>query len=221
MINRCIEGDSSFGSCSSAAAARRWGPIASPHEVGCSAKIIEVQRLPFERMNIVAVGHQRLSHPRHPAQQPLPGRRCAILHPQDDDPRIMRACSKLLRPLIIKYLDILAAAEEIQFDPDQIPRTPKSLAQVASILLQTGQCPKAGNPGLRKHVGLAAPAAGDLSPGIRLAWHPPGAAGRGFQYRPFFQQLTALSGRARTGKIAPIARHDAAAMTGVRICPGA
>ena len=142
MINRCIEGDSSFGVVLISSGSEALGPIASPHEVGCSAKIIEVQRLPFERMNIVAVGHQRFRIQGIQRSSPYLVGDVRFFHPQDDDPRIMRACSKLLRPLIIKYLDILAAAEEIQFDPDQIPRTPKSLAQVASILLQTDNAQK-------------------------------------------------------------------------------
>ena len=54
----------------------------------------------------------------------------------------MRKYGRRLRPLIIRYLEILASAEKVDFDPELIPRSPKSLAQIAAILLQADNTQK-------------------------------------------------------------------------------
>ena len=137
MINRCIEADIPFGIVLISSGQEALGPVATPSEVGCSAKIIEVQRLPLERKNIVAVGHQRFRIRSLDRSNPYLVGDVSFFSPQEDDPNLARRFSRALRPLLVRYLDILATAEDLQFDADQIPRTPKSLAQVASILLQT------------------------------------------------------------------------------------
>ena len=142
MINRCIEEESPFGIVLISEGREGLGPVATPHEVGCSAKITEVQRLPLNRMNIVAVGHQRFRIQGLIKSNPFLVGDVEFFSPQDDDPTIMRNCSKQLRPLIIRYLNVLASAEQVQFDPSLIPSTPKALAQVASVLLQSDNLQK-------------------------------------------------------------------------------
>ena len=142
MINRCIESDLPFGIVLISSGREALGPVATPFEIGCSAKIVEVEKLPFERMNIVAVGHQRFRIRSLDRTHPYLLGDVEFYSPRDDDPRLMRHFARRLRPLFIRYLDILAAAEEIQFDAEQVPRTPKALAQVASILLQTDNAQK-------------------------------------------------------------------------------
>ena len=142
LIGRCIEKDMPFGVVLISSGSEAQGPVAIPHEVGCSAKIIEVQRLPLERMNIIAVGRRRF-HIRDVdnSYSYLIGD-VQFFTPEIDDREKLRRHAGSLRPLIIRYLEILAKAEEIDFDPDQIPKSPKSLAQVACILLQADNMQK-------------------------------------------------------------------------------
>ena len=142
MVNRCIEADMPFGIVLISSGHEALGPVAAPHEVGCSARIIEVQRLPLERMNIVAVGRQRFRIRSLDRGNPYLLGNVSYFSPLDDNPNLMRRFSRALRPLLVRYLDALASAEEIQFDANEIPHTPKSLAQVASILLQADNAQK-------------------------------------------------------------------------------
>lgn len=142
MVNRCIEAELPFGIVLISSGHEALGPVAAPHEVGCSARIIEVQRLPLERMNIVAVGHRRFRIRALDRSNPYLVGNVSYFSPLDDNPKLMRGFSRALRPLLVRYLDSLASAEEIQFDANEIPHTPKSLAQVASILLQTDNAQK-------------------------------------------------------------------------------
>ncbi len=142
MISRCIEQDMPFGVVLISSGIEAQGPVAIPHEVGCSAKIIEVQRLPFERINIIAVGHRRFHIRDVDNSNPYLIGDVQFFTPEIDDREKTGQHAGSLRPLIIRYLEILATAEEIDFDPDQIPRSPKSLAQVACILLQADNMQK-------------------------------------------------------------------------------
>ena len=142
MIRRCIENETPFGVILIRSGREALGSVAITHEVGCTAKIIEVQKLPFDRMNIVAVGQRRfrvrgLDH----SKLYLVGD-VEYFVPREDDKAIMRQYGRRLRPLIIRYLEILASAEKVDFDPEQIPRSPKSLAQIAAILLQADNTQK-------------------------------------------------------------------------------
>lgn len=142
MINHCIESGTPFGIVLISSGLEALGPVATPCEVGCSAKIIEVQKLPLERMNIVAVGHERFRIRSLDRSNPYLVGEVNFFSPRDDHPNLMRLFSRALRPLLVRYLNILASAEEIQYDAEQVPRTPKTLAQVASILLQTDNAQK-------------------------------------------------------------------------------
>src|SRR5687767_13844296 len=59
MINECIDNNSPFGVLLIDTGADSGGPLAKPHLIGCTAHITRVQRLPFGRMNIMAVGRER------------------------------------------------------------------------------------------------------------------------------------------------------------------
>ena len=142
MIRRCIENETTFGVILIRSGREALGAVAITHEVGCTAKIIEVQKLPFDRMNIIAVGQRRFRIRGLDHNKPYLVGDVEYFVPREDDRAIMRKYSRRLRPLIIRYLEILASAEKVEFDPELIPRSPKSLAQIAAILLQADNTQK-------------------------------------------------------------------------------
>ncbi len=142
MIRRCIEHETAFGVILIRSGREALGAVAITHEVGCTAKIIEVQKLPFDRMNIIAVGQRRFRIRGLDHNKPYLVGDVEYFVPREDDRAIMRKYGRRLRPLIIRYLEILASAEKVDFDPEQIPRSPKSLAQIAAILLQADNTQK-------------------------------------------------------------------------------
>ena len=58
MIGRCIEERTPFGVVLIRSGEEAGGE-AEPHEVGCTARIMQVQRLPDGRMNLLTFGEQR------------------------------------------------------------------------------------------------------------------------------------------------------------------
>lgn len=142
MIRRCIHEKTPFGVILIRSGREALGPVAITHEIGCTAKIIEVQKLPFDRMNIVAVGQRRFRVRSLDHSKPYLLADVEYFVPREDDKAAMRQFGRSLRPLIIRYLEILASAEEVDFDPEQIPHSPKSLAQIAAIILQADNTQK-------------------------------------------------------------------------------
>jgi len=136
MINHCIDSEAPFGVVLIKAGAEARGPAATPHLVGCTAAVSNVQRLPLGRMNITATGKRRFRIRSIDRSNPFLLGDVEFFSPADDRPELQRKYSERLRPLVLRYLEILASPEDASFDPDQIPHRPRAVAQLASILLQ-------------------------------------------------------------------------------------
>ena len=137
MINRCIEADKPFGVVLIRHGAEANGPTASPYEVGCTADISQVQRLPLGRMNIVTTGKRRFRIKALDRSNPYLVGDVEYFVPAEDRPSVVQVYSKVLRPLLLRYVDILASSSGSRFDPSKLPQQPRAIAQIASILLQT------------------------------------------------------------------------------------
>lgn len=142
MINRCIESNEPFGVVLIKKGKVAFGPIATPHAVGCAAAINDVQRLPLGRMNITAVGQRRFHIKGIDRSKPYFQGKVEFFVPADDQPDLIKQYCGLLRPLVIRYLEALTSKENASFDLEQIPHRPRSIAQIASILLQTDNAQK-------------------------------------------------------------------------------
>ena len=136
MINNCIEANKPFGVVLIRKGRESFDPIATPYAVGCTAAISDVQRLPLGRMNITAVGQRRFQIKSIDRNKPYLRGHVEYFMPADDQPELVHRYSSLLRPLVIRYLEVLSAEENATFDPEQIPSGPRAIAQIASILLQ-------------------------------------------------------------------------------------
>ncbi len=142
MIRRCIHDKSPFGVILIKSGREAQGPVAITHEVGCSANIIETQILPFERMNIVALGLQRFRVKALDRSEPYLLADVEYFGLREVDSVARHIYSLRLRPLIIRYLEILASAEAVDFDPDAVPYSPRALAQIAAIVLHADNAQK-------------------------------------------------------------------------------
>lgn len=142
MINNCIETNEPFGVVLIKQGREALGPVATPYSVGCAAAISEVQRLPLGRMNITAVGQRRFRIKGIDRSQPFLLADVEFFMPADDQPQLIHRYSKLLRPLVIHYLETLSSSEDANFDREQIPHRARSIAQIASILLQADSAQK-------------------------------------------------------------------------------
>ncbi len=142
MINSCIESNEPFGVVLIKEGREAFDPIAIPSAVGCTAAISDVQRLPLGRMNITAVGQRRFHIKGIDRSKPYLRGNVEFFFPADDKPELVNRYCSFLRPLVIRYLQALTSKEDASFDPEQIPHRPRSIAQIASILLQTDNAQK-------------------------------------------------------------------------------
>ena len=137
MVNRCIEAEEPFGVVLIRHDVEALGPGATPCEVGCSAGIKQVQRLPLGRMNIVTTGRRRFRIKSIDRSDPYLVADVDYFTPVEDRPKVVQVYSKALRPLLLRYVGILASSTDSRIDLDQLPEQPRAVAHIATILLQT------------------------------------------------------------------------------------
>lgn len=142
LINQCIDRNEPFGVVLIRQGAEVGNHDIAPFDVGCTAQVGEAQRLPQGRLNIVATGHRRFRIKAIDRSRPFLVGDIDYFSPAEDRPDLIKATSKVLRPMLLSYLDMLAAASDSHFDPEQLPRQPRALAQIGSILLQADNLQK-------------------------------------------------------------------------------
>lgn len=136
MIEHCLKEDNTFGVILIEQGSEAHGPLAKPHKIGCTARIIEVQPLNDGRMNIVTVGERRFRI--HSLNYDLPylvGKIEVYPMPAEDQ-EILTPATRRLTPKVQQYIDLLNEIEEVDLDPDNLPKDPLLLAQMAAALLQ-------------------------------------------------------------------------------------
>ncbi|MYD10972.1 MAG: hypothetical protein F4X02_13135 [Chloroflexi bacterium] len=142
LMNRLIREEQPFGVVLIRRGAEIGNQSTVPFDVGCTAAIGEVQRLPLGRMNIVTTGHRRFRIKAIDRSEPYLVAEVDYFMPQEDRPGVIKVYSKALRPLLLRYLDILSSSSDARFDPEQLPRQPRAIAQIGSILLQADNLQK-------------------------------------------------------------------------------
>lgn len=142
LIKQCIDRNEPFGVVLVRPDAEIGNQDSVPFDVGCTAKIGEVQRLPLGRMNIVTTGHRRFRIKALDRSKPVLLGEVDYFLPEADRPGVIKVYSKALRPLLLRYLDILSSSSDSHFDPEQLPRQPRTIAQIGSILLQADNLQK-------------------------------------------------------------------------------
>lgn len=137
MINRCIDEQKPFGVLLIESGEEALGPLAEPYLVGTTAQITQIQRLPFGRMNLLAVGRERFKVQQFKYDHEYLCADVEILaYASESDPDIEQF-GKPLRPLVEHYLSILEKAGQIQLESHQLPQDITSLAHFAAVILQT------------------------------------------------------------------------------------
>ena len=142
LMNRLIRDEEPFGVVLIRRGEETESRSTVPFDVGCTAAIGNVQLLPLGRMNIVTTGHRRFRIKALDRSKPYLVAEVDYFMPQEDRPGVIKVYSKALRPLLLRYLDILSSSSDTRFDPEQLPRQPRAIAQIGSILLQADNLQK-------------------------------------------------------------------------------
>ena len=136
MISRCVEHGNPFG-----VVLIRQGDEALDlrpvyHEIGCTAKIVQVQKLKGGRMNIVAVGRERFRVQRHHQKHPYLSADVEITPFDMPHIKSLLSLGESLRPWVQAYLKLLSLFSESEFESDFLPESPLPLALTGAQLLQ-------------------------------------------------------------------------------------
>lgn len=136
MINECIDKRQPFGVVLIANGVAQLGPVATPHSIGCTAHINQVQPLGQGRMHIVAIGRDRFRIESLSYDQPYLVGQVEMLPITQENAGGLEQAGGQLRAWVERYLAILQRAGQVQFDTRQLPRDPLQLAYLASYMIQ-------------------------------------------------------------------------------------
>lgn len=136
MISYCLEEELPFGVVLIRDGKEALGPLAEPHSIGCTARIVEVQKLSEGRMNLTSVGERRfriISLDYDSAY--LIGKVTYYPFNEGDPGQLLQAAGNLA-PKVRQYMQILNEVEGLELDPDNLPKDPLILAHLSAVLLQ-------------------------------------------------------------------------------------
>lgn len=137
MMNLCIEEKLPFGVVLIESGEEALGPIAKPYEVGCTAHIMQIQRLPQERMNLMAMGRERFRIRRLLNDKPFLRAEVEYLPLTDDNPPWTQGGAARVRELFERYMLMMQAAGQPPIAEGVLPIPPLQVLNFASHWLQT------------------------------------------------------------------------------------
>ena len=136
MIRICLQTRQPFGVVLIKHGFESYGPVAKPHYIGCTARILESEPLSDGRMNIVALGQKRFRILSLDYERAYLVGRVELYPLERSQPEFLEQKGKRLRPMIRRYMQILTEASEANLDPRHLPHDPLVLAYLAAVLLQ-------------------------------------------------------------------------------------
>lgn len=136
MMQLCLTEDKVFGVVLIRHGSEALGPLAEPHFIGCTARILDVQTLSEGRMNITTVGEQRFRILSIQNDSPYLVGKVELYPMAYDDPDQLRPAAERLRPQVQQYVHLLNEIEEVDLVPENLPEDPLRLANLAAALLQ-------------------------------------------------------------------------------------
>ena len=163
MVADCIRDGRPFGVVLIAQGTAEGGPPATPHAIGCTAEITQVQPLEEGRMLIVTVGRERFRIIRLQRAEPY---LVGMVEPApllDEDEAQLAESAARLGPLVSQYLDKLAQLGHMDTPPDPPPDDPAALAYLGAALIQL--------PPEQKQALLALDRLTELSAALRHFYH--------------------------------------------------
>lgn len=136
MIQLCMDEDELFGVVLIQHGSEALGPLAQPHTVGCTARIVDVQTLTKGRMNITAIGEQRFRILSLDYDSPYLIGEVEFYPMESELPDQLTPAARRLAPKVKHYMRLLNEIEEVELDPENLPEDPLELAHLGAILLQ-------------------------------------------------------------------------------------
>lgn len=136
MVRRCLARKQPFGVALIRQGVEAYGLLAEPHEVGCTARVVEMQPLDDGRLNIITLGENRIRILTTRVENGYLVGQVEMFPLVETNPSHMNSSARRLLPWVRKYMQILSEASESDLDPQNLPDDPLVLAYLAAVLLQ-------------------------------------------------------------------------------------
>ena len=135
MVNLCLETRQPFGVALIKEGQEAYGP-ATPHTIGCTARIARMQPMGQGQMEIACIGQERFEIQSLIHDRPyLVGE--VLLQPVTNPrPQFTSDATTKLRPLVLRYLNILAQVGNTRLNTENLPDDPIEFAYMAASILQ-------------------------------------------------------------------------------------
>ncbi len=136
MMGRCLELGGAFGVVLIQEGREASGPLALPHKIGCTAKILRVYPREAGQMDVLALGGQRFKVRELKYDKPyLVGRveDYPLFHDSSD---LLAQTVHQLHGWVEQYLKIWEEVGEQKFEAWKLPQDPVSYAYMVAYLLQ-------------------------------------------------------------------------------------
>ncbi|MBX7057424.1 MAG: LON peptidase substrate-binding domain-containing protein [Leptospirales bacterium] len=140
MIQQCMDQQSEFGVAMIQEGREALGPVATPYDLGCTARIVQAERLPGGRMNIKTIGQHRFRLDSIQSAAPYLSAAVRIVDLPDDAnaPTLARE----LEPLLREYLNLLSVRAGAALERATLPEAPEQFIYACAYLLQAPQIQK-------------------------------------------------------------------------------
>jgi Lon protease-like protein len=140
MVNQCIDERQPFGVVLMREDTPDWreydGLVALPYDVGTTAQIRQVERLPDGRINVVTLGMRRFRVRRLQFDMPyLQGEVEMFPLVQTVEP-VADSRLDIIRRLLKRYVTLLSSIMDTDIDLDQMPEDAQTLAFLTASVLQ-------------------------------------------------------------------------------------
>jgi len=137
MIRLCIDEKKPFGVVLIKKGKEANGPLADPYPTGCTAQIVQMERLSEGRMNITAVGKERFTiHELDRTSKSYLLGNVTIAALSVIDVPSLTAKSLELKEWVRRYLELLSQATSNAMDVRYLPNDPVSLIYISAAILQ-------------------------------------------------------------------------------------
>lgn len=136
MMDTCIQEKRPFGVVLIREGAAEFDPLVTPHPIGCTAKIIQVQHLNEGDLFIMAVGEKRFRIHSLQRDKPYLVGQVEYAPLETEQVKSLDKAVHRLYPLVVDYLNILAQVGKVEFDTSQIPTDPSTFVYLAASIIQ-------------------------------------------------------------------------------------
>lgn len=137
MISECLQQKTPFGVVLIAEGQEALGPLAKPYKIGCTARIIQMEPLDGERMNINSVGEERFLIREVSDGQPYLTATVELFPIKIEDRNSLKQVAARFAPSLKRYLEIMAQIGNLEIDQTKLPTDPLELAYISAYIVQT------------------------------------------------------------------------------------